>query len=54
MVLDLLSEGKEKLVIGAWRRSPLYGTGAERPEKTMVSSARTPPSASSANKLLLA
>jgi hypothetical protein len=42
-VLDLLSEGKEKLVIDAWKRSPLSGTGAEHPEKTMVSSNSSSP-----------
>jgi hypothetical protein len=52
-LLDLLSDSKEKLVIHARRRSPLSSTGAaERMEKKMVSSARTPPPApaSSTNK----
>jgi hypothetical protein len=45
-LLDLLSKGKEKLVIDARRRSPLSSTGAaEHPKNKM---------ASSDNKLLLA
>jgi hypothetical protein len=39
-LLDLISEGKDKLVIDARMRSPLSSTGAaEHPKKKMASSA---------------